>query len=180
MYSRKLFHAGVAVGALLLASPAVAQSTGQLYGAVAAGSATFFDEGGLEYDYLGYVLAGQVGMRMSPELRVEGEISYAASSAEIDGTSFDVDVTVIRPSISALYDFNGVGLGGMTPYLGAGVGIAFIDFDSGLGDDEELSAHFDAGAILDLGSFSFVPAARWELTDDASNLQLRAGILFGL
>lgn len=183
MMSRNILLAGVAAGALAMTGPAAAQgfSTPQnLYGGVSVGTATFFDQGNLEYDYLGFVIAGQVGFRLTPDVRVEGEIAYESASAEIDGTNIDADVSAIRTSASAYYDFNTISIGGMTPYAGGGLGFSFleIDFDRGFGDadDTELSAHVEGGATLNLGNnLDLVPAARWELTDDASNFQLRVG-----
>ncbi len=174
------------LGAIAFASMAATDASAQSYYAgLSAGTATFFDQGGFEYDYFGYVVAGQVGYRMSPSLRVEAELSYAASSADdnILGVNVDVDTTVIRPSVSAYYDFVGVSLGGLTPFAGAGLGIAFAEVDADIGgsvEDEELSAHLDGGANLALGSgLDLVPMARWELTDDLSNFQLRLGARFG-
>lgn len=185
MTSRTILLAGVAAGALALTGPAAAQgfSTPQnLYGGLAVGTATFFDQNNLEYDYLGFVIAGQMGLRLSPDLRVEGEIAYESATAEIDGTNTDVDVTAIRTSASAYYDFNTISIGGMTPYAGGGLGFSFLEADvdgGGSDDDTELSAHVEGGATLNLGSnLDIVPSARWELTDDASNFQLRVGTRF--
>ncbi len=185
MTSKNMWLAGVAVCALALAGPAAAQgfSTPQgLYAGLSGGTATFFDQGGFEFDYFGFVIAVQVGMRLTPDLRVEGEIAYESTSAEDDIgiIDVDVDVTVVRPSVSAYYDFNTISIGGMTPYAGGGLGFSFIeaDFNRGFGsdDDTEISAHVEGGATLDMGgNLGIVPAARWELTDDASNVQLRVG-----
>jgi opacity protein-like surface antigen len=166
---------------MVTAGSAAAQSPAplQLYGGLSGGTATFFDEDGLEYDYLGIVLAGQIGFRMTPDIRIEGEIAYESTTAEIDGTSIDVDVTALRPSVSAYYDLNTVSLGGLTPFVGGGLGISFLEADvdgGGSADDEELSANLDAGASMSLGgNLDLVPLARWELTDDASNIQFRVG-----
>lgn len=173
----------IAAGTLLAAAPSKAQTFGspnQLYGGLVLGSATYFDQDNLEYDYLGIVFAGQVGMHLSPDLRVEGELAYQSTEAEVDNTSIDVDVTAFRGSISAYYDFLNLSLGGLTPYAGGGVGITAIEFefDDVFGDDDEteLSAHIEGGGSLKLDrNFEFVPAARWELTDDASNIQFRVG-----
>ncbi len=185
MTSRNIWLAGVAAGAIAMTGPVAAQgfSTPQnLYGGVSGGTATFFDQNNLEYDYFGFVIAGQIGFRMTPELRVEGEIAYESATAEIDGTNIDVDVTALRPSVSAYYDFNTISLGGMTPYAGGGLGFSFLEADvdgGGSDDDTELSAHVEGGASMNLSNgLDLVPAARWELTDDASNFQLRVGARF--
>lgn len=181
--------ASLAFGVTMAAGSAFAQSPGSPTGpyvGLSAGTATYFDQSGFEFDYFGFVVAGQVGMRLSPDFRVEGELSYQSTSAEDDilGINVDVDLTVIRPSVSAYYDFSAANLGGMTPFVGAGLGIAFLeaDFNRGFGsdDDTELSANLDAGANLSLGNnLDLVPMARWELTDDASNIQLRVGARLG-
>ena len=185
MTSRYIWLAGVAAGTIAMTDPAAAQGYGapqQLYGGISGGTATYFDDNNLEYDYLGFVIAGQVGMRLSPDIRVEGELAYESTTAEIDDTNIDVDVTAFRPSVSAYYDFNTITLGGMTPYVGGGLGISFLETDvdgGGSADDEELSAHLEGGATLKLNnSLDFVPAARWELTDDASNFQFKVGTRF--
>lgn len=185
MTSRNMWLAGVAAGAIAMTGPAAAQgfSTPQgLYGGVSAGTTTYFDQGALEYDILGFVIAAQVGMRLTPDLRVEGELAYESTSAEFDGVfnNVDVDVTAFRPSVSAYYDFNTISIGGMTPFAGGGLGLSFLEADGiGSADDTEPSAHVDGGATLNLGNnLDIVPLARWELTDDASNFQLRVGARF--
>ncbi|MGI9489605.1 MAG: outer membrane beta-barrel protein [Geminicoccaceae bacterium] len=185
MTSRNIWLASVAAGAIAMTGPAAAQGFSapqSLYGGVSVGTATFFDNNNLEYDYFGFVIAGQVGIRLSPDIRVEGELAYESTTAEIDDTNIDVDVTAFRPSVSAYYEFNTITLGGMTPYAGGGLGISFLEADvdgGGSDDDEELSAHVEGGATLKLNnSLDIVPAARWELTDDASNFQFRVGTRF--
>lgn len=174
----QVWTATTALATMVTAGTAFAQSS-DLYVGLSGGTATYFDQNNLEYDYFGYVVAGQMGMRLSPELRVEGELAYESTSAEIDNTNIDVDVSVLRPSVSAYYDLTAMSLGGMTPFAGAGLGISFLDVDGG-GDDEELSAHLDGGLNMALGSgLDLVPLARWELTDDASNFQLRVGARVG-
>ena len=183
MTSRNLLLAGVAAGALALTGPVAAQGLSvpqSLYGGVSGGTATYFDQGGLEYDILGFVIAGQVGFRLTPDIRVEGELAYESTSAEIDLilNDIDVDVSAFRPSVSAYYDFNTISIGGLTPFAGAGLGFSFLDADPG-GDDTELSANLDGGATLKLSNnLDLAPLARWELTDDASNFQLRVGARF--
>lgn len=173
-------------GAIFAASASAVQAQAplqQYYGGVSVGTATYFDQNNLEYDYLGFVIAGQIGYRLSPDLRVEGELAYESTSAEIDGTNIDVDVTALRGSASAYYDFNTISLGGLTPYAGGGLGFSSVEFDFdsifGDNDDTEISAHVEGGGSMKLGSnLDLVPAARWELTDDASNFQLRVGARF--
>lgn len=189
MYRWQNLTTVAALTAAFTSTTAVAQSPAPLesfYGGVSVGTATYFDQGNLEYDYLGYVIAGQAGFRILPDLRVEGEIAYESTSAEIDlilVNDIDVDVTAFRGSASAYYDFNTIAIGGLVPYGGGGLGITVLDADSGLADadDTELSAHLEGGASMKLGSnLDLVPAARWELTDDASNFQLRIGARFWL
>lgn len=186
MQTRTLSITAILTGALLASTSSSAQTFGspqQLYGGLVLGTATYFDQDNLDYDYFGVVIAGQVGIHLSPELRVEGELAYQSTEAEVDDTNIDVDVTAFRGSVSAYYDFLNLSLGGLTPYAGGGVGITAIEFefDDVFGDDDEneLSAHVEGGGSLKLNSnLDIVPAARWELTDDASNLQFRVGTRF--
>ena len=165
---------------MLAAVPSYAQSLDGLqgfYAGGAIGTATFFDQGDIEYDYLGYVIAGQAGYRLTPDLRVEAELAYEATEGEIG--SVNVDLDFFRLGASAYYDFNTVSVGGLLPFAGGGVGI--VDGDggrTGVGGTEP-SVHLDGGASMRLGdNLDIVPMARWELIDDASNVQLRVGARF--
>lgn len=177
MGTRHVYAGAIAVAALLTAGSATAQSQ-EIYAGGAIGTATFFDQGNIEYDYLGFVIAGQVGYRWTPDIRLEAEIAYESTEAEVSGINFDVDV--LRLGASAYYDFHGVSIGGMTPFAGGGLGLADLDGRAGVVGTEP-SAHIDGGASLTLGTnIDVVPMARWELTDDASNFQLRVGARFWL
>ena len=176
------WHSGAviaALGAMLTAGSVEAQSLRtvepKLYGGLSLGTTTYFDDRGLEYDYIGFVIAGQLGLRLSPDIRVEGELAYETTSGEIDGTNIDIDLDVLRLAGTAYYDFSSLSFGGLLPFAGAGLGISDLDFEGG-GDDTELSANLDVGASLSLtNNLDIVPMTRWELTDDASNFQIRAG-----
>lgn len=165
----------LALGVALSSAPASAQSS-QFYVAFSGGTATYFDQNNLEYDYFGYVVAAQAGFRMSPELRLEGEFAYESTSAEIDNTNIDVDVEAYRLSGTVYYDFTSLSTGGLLPFAGVGLGITSLEANNNVSDDTELSANLDGGASMPLGgNLDLVPMARWELTDDASNFQLRLG-----
>ena len=163
---------------------ALAQSSapGQVYAGGSIGTATYFDNDGVEFDYFGFVIAGQAGYRLTPNIRAEGELAYESTSGETDIGNVDVDVSVLRASVGAYYDFNAITFGGLTPYAGGGVGLTSteVDFDGGGSDDDiELTAHVEAGGTLKLGTnLDLVPAARLETIDDTTNLQLRVGARF--
>jgi len=177
-----IWTASAALSVILTAGSTTAQSQAlqlqpqpQIYGGLAVGTATYFDQSGVEFDFFGFVIAGQLGFRISPDIRIEGELAYETTSGEIDGTNIDFDLDVLRISGSAYYDFNTISVGGLVPFAGVGLGISALEVEGG-GDDTEISANLDGGASLSLGSnIDIVPLARWELTDDASNFQVRAG-----
>ena len=170
--------------ALLLSNSSLAQQPqGQIYVGGALGTATFFDQGNLEYDYFGTVIAAQAGYRVLPNLRVEAELAYEQTSAEFDVGFFDVDidVDVYRTSASAYYDMDFITTGGLLPYVGGGLGFSYLDSQRQFNGDFEPSAHVEGGVALEVGqNIQIVPAARWEITDDASNIQFRVGARFWL
>ena len=119
------------------------------YGGLSLGTATYFNDRGLDYDYVGFVVAGQLGFRISPEIRVEGELAYETTSGEAGGTNATIDLDVLRLAGTAYYDFNAVSFGGLLPFVGVGLGFSSLDFEGG-GDDTEVSANLDGGASLSL------------------------------
>jgi len=155
------------------------QDQGKIYIGGALGTATFFDQGGLDYDFLGFVAALQGGYRVIPNLRVEAELAYEETEAEVGVFDVDIDVEVFRVAASAYYDLDIVNIGGLLPYVGGGLGFSYLDAGNQLDGDFEPTAHVEGGVTLSVGSnIDVVPAARLELTDDASNIQFRIGARF--
>ena len=84
------------------------------------GGAGAFDHGA------GFVAGGQFGIAFAP-WRLESEVVYQRTDYDdaIDAT-FDLDV--IRGTLSLYYDLQPIAaLGGMSPYLGGGMGAAYLE-----------------------------------------------------
>lgn len=81
----------------------------------------------------GFTFGGGVGYRFAP-FRVQADLSYRESDVEsvdfgalgvLDGAG---DVSVFTPMLNAFYDID---LGGrIVPFIGGGIGFAFVDVDS--------------------------------------------------
>lgn len=124
----------------------------------------------------GYALAAQVGYRFSV-LRTELELEYGTVDldvAEVAGVEEDLDgeFDVLRGTAGAYFDLTILPL--VTPYLGGGVGAAWIDGDSAtidgvtveVEDETHLTAHGEVGLALDfLPIVSIVPAYRYVWID---------------
>jgi opacity protein-like surface antigen len=160
--NKTALFAVAASAAALFALPAAAQGLTGMYvqgnvGYSLAGQADAefeFDVGGVtgsdsgEIDLEGGFLAsGAIGAATPVGLRVEGEAIYSANDLDEDGGS----VKHWAVMANGIYDF---AMGGVTPYVGAGVGYG------------NTSVEFD-----DLDGF--------ELDDSGLAWQLRAGVTFG-
>jgi opacity protein-like surface antigen len=183
------------LGAALWPTASMAQTalgpTSPFYVAGAVGQSTFWDVenevgGDTEFDFLAFFISGAAGYRFSPNLRTEGE--WLFESADVDDSNGDVEV--IRLTASGYYDFAStamLGFSNLTPYLGGGAGVAFVE--AGSDDSNELTFHGEAGLSVPIaGQIDFVPAIRLEyifLDEDEfgtdSDLwitQLRAGVRY--
>lgn len=130
---------------------------------------------GIEFDP-GYALALQLGYRFS-FLRAELEAEYgeaAVDSVSVGGTSIDpdFDFRYARATAGLYADFTLLPL--FTPYVGGGVGAAYIHGDDTevggieveLESDAYLTAHGEVGLALDfLPVVSIVPAYRYVWID---------------
>lgn len=113
---------------------------GNFYGAIFGGAAVVNDldydastgESGTSYFDNGLDVSGAVGYAFGNGLSIEAQVGYL-SSDETGGTYgiYDVPVTgtgtVLYGMINAWY---GVDLGGITPFVGGGVGVASMTLDS--------------------------------------------------
>lgn len=159
-----------------------------LYAGAALGQSIFWDTelvggGELEYDFFALFVSGALGYRLSPSLRVEGELLY--ETADVDN-SF-VDIEIFRSTVSGYYDFAARALSGyqFRPYAGGGLGLAYVElFDDDLG----LTWHVESGASVSLTDrVDLVPGIRFEynaidenVVDDDSVwvTQFRAGLRY--
>lgn len=118
----------------------------------------------LDYD-TGWT-AGIAGGYRFGQVRVEGELSYGRVSGAdltINGQDFDVgaDLSLFTGTLAGYYDFIH---GPVTPYVGAGIGVAVADLDdfsiNGIGID-------GGGSSTDLMLFGEAGLS-WALTDQLS------------
>lgn len=138
------------------------------------GGAQLFDggEGFVDYDP-GYVIGGQLGYKLG-ELRAEAEIAYESAEFE-DGVGTVFDITVLRGSLGAYYDFSQPDiLGDLSPYLGGGIGLADLTIEGTDGntfedDETALTLHGELGMSLNLAyNFSIAPHYRIEWYDSGN------------
>lgn len=212
----------VALGTgLALSGPATAQDFyGQIFGGYSFGDDFSFsglvggapNSVGVDQDD-GFLIGGAIGLRFSsvPGLRGDLELSY--SENDIDGLAFsgngpapEVNVNGDVSSTSLLanlyYDFETGGP--VTPYVGGGLGVSFVDVDAVYGpgvrldsSDEVFTLQLVAGASYDLSErtalFSEVrfrqlydvsttrvtPAGGVsQLSDDIQNTSINFGVRF--
>ena len=199
---------------LLAPASAFAQGANGLYIGAAAGPAFFLDQKidvdvdgssnladiDVEYDYPGYVVAGQIGYAFATNIRAEAEVAYAASTAEATLSSIllandvvnDVDVETLSGTVGIYLDL--WPLGSFVPYVGGGLGVAYVEIqEDGVSsnDQTQLAAFGEAGLPWSLTpEASIVPSVRfnWIATeedgdeifaDNLYNTQLRIGFRYG-
>lgn len=194
-------------GALALATPAAAQSLQDPYGFV-FGGVTF--EGASDFDGViggaansvdtDYDAGGQfglgVGATLAPNFRAEIELSYSEQDADaifFSGNGAGAEINVgggLRTTTlfaNALYDFETNGP--ITPYIGAGLGVAFVEQDLVYGpgvrvsdDDTVFATQLIAGGAYDLSdSLALTADVRYRrLFDIESNRFAPTGASTGL
>ena len=94
----------------------------------------------IEYD-VGFVVGGRIGYWATEQSRIEFDVSYASAEIdEIDGVNLnnigvDADVSVLSFDVGGYLDF--LQSGAISPYFGAGVGVAYKELDTNIEDDDE-------------------------------------------
>lgn len=164
----------VAAVALVVATSASAQDFyGQLYGGVTFPTDPTFSgliggaPGTVDTNLdEGFVIGGAVGLRFSsiPNLRADIELSYGEN--DIDGLNFSGngpgseigvggDISYTSLLVNGYWDFDTNGP--LTPYVGAGLGVSFVDtsaiYGPGVrldGSDEVFTLQLIAGASYDI------------------------------
>ncbi|MGI9487047.1 MAG: outer membrane protein [Geminicoccaceae bacterium] len=174
----------ITVLSLVLLTTAHALAQERFYAGLSAGPVIFFDqelEDGateLEIDYNkpGYAIAGHVGYAVRTNIRVEGEISYAAVSADAtiqvggeDIADEDYDLSIWSLTGAAYFDL--WPLYTYVPYVGGGAGISRVDNDFAIVDETQYAATVfaEAGIPFNLTPWvSIVPLLRfnWIGTDE--------------
>jgi opacity protein-like surface antigen len=134
-------------------------------------------EADASYD-TGYLLGAAVGYRITPSVAAELEYAYRRAEGEFglglavdggDDIAFDPqngDVTVNALMANAVYSFDPFGAGmAWRPYVGAGLGSAWLDFD---GDSADAAFAYQVTGGLSYQvdpSWSLFGEARWFSTD---------------
>ncbi len=139
------------------------------------------DSGGggqVTYEFFGFGVGVEVGIRLGSNLRLEAELTYRSNDVEsIDGVNVTAEMNSTSLMVNAFYDFNSET--GFTPYLGGGIGMSDVDYKEGPGTfgDTVIAAQFVAGVMFDL-SPGLVMSVDYRLfgTED---LDLGAGRGFG-
>lgn len=110
----------------------------------------------LSYDP-GFAVGGAVGYQLNPNFRFEGEITYRRNELdefEVSGSNFNADGEVDSVAFMANAFFDFANSTPWTPYLGAGLGVAVVEWDDVevLGgkaiDDQDTVFAFQVGAGL--------------------------------
>ncbi len=155
----------VCVGALAFGSTLAAANDKGLEGLYVSGAAglNFLPENSdlnsaeAEYEDFNWAAAGAVGYALGNGLRLESELGFRPNDVDnitgVAGGSGDVDV--LNWMFNALYDFKQLNLP-VTPYVGAGIGIAHVDVDGATPvagstiDDSDIGFAFQGIAGLSL------------------------------
>lgn len=209
----RMFFMTVSLVSLLTPAAAFAQGASGVYVGLAAGPAFFLDQKidadingvsnladiDIEYDYPGYVVAGQLGYAFATNIRAEAEVSYAASTGEATLSSIlllndvvnDVDVETLSGTVGLYFDL--WPLGAFVPYVGGGIGVAYVEIqeDGASADDQtQFTAFGEAGIPWSLTpEAAIVPSVRfnWIATEEEAedlfadnlyNTQLRVGFRY--
>ena len=139
MNLRNALMAAALVAAPVLAAPSVvqAQALNGVYIGAGAGinwmAATKVNPGGpkLKSDGIGFVGLGSLGYGFGNGLRVELEGNYRYQGVKVAGAKGRNHT--YGPMVNALYDFD-IGMGGIMPYVGAGLGYQWGDVRTATGN----------------------------------------------
>ena len=130
-----MMAAAVLAAPVVIAPSAVqAQALNGVYIGAGAGinwmAPTKVNPGGakLKSDNIGFVGLGSIGYGFGNGLRVELEGNYRSQSVKVGGVKGRL--SSYGPMVNALYDFD-IGMGGIMPYVGAGVGYQWGDANVG-------------------------------------------------
>lgn len=133
----------------------------------------------IEYDW-GYQIAGQLGYRLQPNIRIETEVSYSTADAERNLSVLNIDVdadqelSILSGTVGLFLDLWPVGE--FVPYIGGGIGYANVEVegDNNVGDAEQdvFMAFGETGIPFNITpELSISPAVRfnWYATDEESD-----------
>jgi outer membrane protein OmpA-like peptidoglycan-associated protein len=132
---KKLFAA-----ALLVLAPAAVQAQSinaqeGFYIGAGGGAAWFIGSNSNANTWTGWAVGGKVGYDfVGPRLELEAGYGQIPTSANIPGTAINGKVGQLTVMANLLYDFMPTSV--ITPYIGAGAGIAFVDSNASLGSTQ--------------------------------------------
>lgn len=133
----------------------------------------------IEHDW-GYQVAGQLGYKVQPNIRLEAEVSYSAADAErtlsLGGNNVDIDQELSILSGTAGVFFDLWPIGAVVPYIGGGIGYARVEAegDNDLGDIKQnvFTAFGEGGIPFNITpELSIAPSVRfsWYATEEESD-----------
>ena len=130
----------IAAAAFVALAPAVVQAQSinaqeGFYIGAGGGAAWFIGSDANASTWTGWAVGGKAGYDFVGP-RVELEVGYGQipTSANIPGTAINGKVGQLNVMANVLYDFMPTSV--ITPYIGAGAGVAFIDSNSSLGSTQ--------------------------------------------
>ena len=132
---KKLFAA-----ALMVLAPAVVQAQSinaqeGFYIGAGGGAAWFVGSNSNANTWTGWSVGGKAGYDfVGPRLELEVGYGQIPTSANIPGTAINGKVGQLNVMANLLYDFMPTSV--ITPYIGAGAGVAFVDSNSALGSTQ--------------------------------------------
>lgn len=116
-----------------------------------------------DYEEASLMGAVAIGSRLNDNLRAEVELSFSKSdidshtieaiSATLDGVNAFGNTSTLTGLVNGYYDFS---LGGFSPYVSAGLGVARVDFDN-------------HGVVVPAGGVAGLPGGPITAMDDHSN-----------
>ena len=132
---KKLFAA-----ALMVLAPAAVQAQSinaqeGFYIGAGGGAAWFIGSNSNANTWTGWSVGGKAGYDfVGPRLELEVGYGQIPTSANIPGTAINGKVGQLNVMANLLYDFMPTSV--ITPYIGAGAGVAFVDSNSSLGSTQ--------------------------------------------
>ncbi|MBR2819956.1 MAG: OmpA family protein [Reyranella sp.] len=138
----KVFLAAATLAALPLAAQAQINAQPGFYLGAGGGLAWGIGSNGNASTQTGFAVGGQIGYDfVGPRVEVEVGYGQLPTNVNIPGTAINNKVGQLTTMVNVLYDFMPTST--ITPFVGAGAGVAFVDSNNSLG-----STQFAYQAIL--------------------------------
>ena len=138
----KVFLAAATLAALPVAAQAQINAQPGFYLGAGGGLAWGIGSNGNASTSTGFAVGGQIGYDfVGPRVEVEVGYGQLPTNVNIPGTAINNKVGQLTTMVNVLYDFMPTST--ITPFVGAGAGVAFVDSNSSLG-----STQFAYQAIL--------------------------------